>query len=80
MTYELWDHDSRNLIGVYATEAAALRVVREVIRDHGRSSNAVTTLMLGYHDGAGGGGMIALGTELADRALAGLRPTQASAS
>lgn len=69
MHYELWDHESGNLLGTYPTEAAALQVVAETVLEHGRESIEVATLLLGYDDGRGGGETIAMGAPLADLAL-----------
>jgi hypothetical protein len=79
MKYELWDHESKNLLGVYRTERAALLTVLEAIQDHGRDSAEVSSLMLGYNDGQGGGRVIAEGPDLANRALAQTRSTRPSA-
>ena len=67
--YELWDEDSRNLLGAYATEVEALAAVVEAIEDYGRESVEVLTLMLGYDGTRGQAGIVARGRELADRAL-----------
>jgi hypothetical protein len=50
MRYELWDHGSGDLLGVYQTEAAALRGVIEAVEDYGRDADEVATLMLGFQD------------------------------
>lgn len=38
MTYELWDSDTGNCSGVYATLEAALDVVRRAVRRDGEST------------------------------------------
>jgi hypothetical protein len=79
MQYELWDHDSGNLLGVYQTEAAALQAVIEAIQNYGRDADEVATLMLGFQDEQGNGGIIAAGAELAELALSQAGPRRASA-
>ncbi len=79
MQYELWDQDSGNLLGVYQTEAAALHAVLEAVQDYGRDAEEVATLMLGFQDEQGNGGVIVAGSELADRALSQAGPRRASA-
>ena len=79
MRYELWDHDSGNLLGVYQTEAAALQAVIEAVQSYGRDADEVATLLLGFQDEQGNGGVIAAGAELADRALSQPGPRRASA-
>jgi hypothetical protein len=79
MKYELWDHESKNLLGVYRTERAALLTVLEAIQDHGRDSAEVSALMLGYNDGQGGGRVIAEGPQLAELALRHAGSRRASA-
>ncbi len=70
MWYELWDFETRNRIGLYPTEEAALAAVRDDIDTHGRDSDVVTTLALFQHDPLMiGGGVIAQGPALVDRAL-----------
>ena len=65
MRYELWELSTGNLVGAYETEAAALHVVAETIRQYG--SVAVKTLAL---DDADGDGLpIAAGDDLAQRAM-----------
>ena len=70
MWYELWDFETGNRIGRYPTEEAALDDVRHDIKLHGRDSDVVTTLGLFQHDPLMiGGGVIAEGPALVDRAL-----------
>ena len=67
-TYELWDLDTRNLVAVFDSEAAALASIRADLRAHGRA--AVENLLLGRVEEGGGGGEIAAGEELIARAQA----------
>lgn len=73
MIYELWDTTSRNLIGTYDTEQAALEVLRAVAEVHGWI--AADTLALGQEDKRGRSRLLATGRELADRARARVRGT-----
>jgi hypothetical protein len=74
--YELWDRETGNLVGSYRTEAEALAAVREEIRAYGRESEAVTSLGLlrrkprRGHLIPKGGGLVAEGAALVERALA----------
>jgi hypothetical protein len=53
MHWELWDTGSGNLVGDYDSEADALAVVRDAVRQHGVA--VVATLALGAeHDEEGG--------------------------
>ena len=82
MHWELWDTESGNMVGDYATEAEALTVVRNALRQHG--SSVVATLALGAeHDDEAGNDddlpPVISGQDLAARALgdsvrAGNRP------
>ena len=70
MWYELWDVKTGNQVGHYSTEADALEAVRDSITRYGRHSDEVTSLGLLCHDPLlVGGGLIAEGTVLVDRAL-----------
>ena len=71
MIYELWDTSSRNLVGTYDVEQAALEVVRQVAAAHGW--DVAETLALGQEDKAGRSRLLATGRDLADRARAGMR-------
>jgi hypothetical protein len=66
MAYELWDTESRNVVGEYETEDEALAVVRHAIDRDG--PGAADSLMLAFEDRTGRSRMIASGAELADRA------------
>ena len=67
--YELWDMQSRNIIGSYPTEAEALAVVREAIERHGRQYVDDLTLGWGDDEAEEQGGEIVSGALLAERAL-----------
>ena len=62
MTYELWDTESRNVIGEFNSEADALAAVLEAVESNGEGSVALFTLVGAYDDGAVKG--IAGGAEL----------------
>ena len=66
--YELWDGDTRNLLGTYPSEEAALAVIRSLLQKHG--PGAVAGLFLGREDEAGRSTLIADGTALVKRAEA----------
>ena len=67
MTYELWNMQTGNAIGGFATEAEALALVREAIERNGRSY--ADMLFLGSTS-RGRSRPIAQGQALAERALA----------
>jgi hypothetical protein len=67
VSYELWDLETGNLVGGYATEAAALAVVRRAIARYGRASMATLALA---RESRGRTTALAEGEALADRALA----------
>jgi hypothetical protein len=64
--FEIWDTETANLIGTYATEQAALEVVREAIATWGRLR--AEALALGVTNGDGNLRGIASGAELIARA------------
>ncbi|MSQ27091.1 MAG: hypothetical protein EXR51_03000 [Dehalococcoidia bacterium] len=66
--YELWDLQSRNLIGTYSTEAEALAVVSSVVALSG--GPYAEDLALGWADDQDEtpGGQIATGAALIERA------------
>jgi hypothetical protein len=66
--YELWNTKAGNAVGEFKTEAEALALVREAIRQHGREY--VDMLALGCEDENGDGHAIASGAALADLAEA----------
>ena len=73
--YELWDVDTGNLVGTFASEADALAEVRGLLAVNGTSY--ADDLSLGRRLG-GGGELIAEGAELARRAEAA-RPERRTA-
>lgn len=66
MTYELWDTESRNVIGEFDSEADALAAVLEAVQLNGAESVAAFTLIGAFDDGAVKG--LAAGQELVERA------------
>lgn len=67
MTYELWNRQTGNAIGEFATEAEALAVVREAVERNGREY--ADLLFLGVSS-RGRSKPVAEGQALAERALA----------
>lgn len=72
MIYELWDTESRNVIGEFDSEAEALAAVREAVEENGDESAALFTLIAVHDDGASIG--IAGGARLVDLARRRQRP------
>ncbi len=70
-TYELWDFESRNLLGVYDAEQEVLDVVRAMLREYG--PDAVRRWGIG-HDRRGRLVSLTEGDELIERALATAGP------
>ena len=66
--YELWDGETRNVLGTYPSEEAALAVIRGLLQKHG--PDVVAGLFLGREDGTGRSTLIAEGTALVKRAEA----------
>jgi hypothetical protein len=66
MTYELWDTESRNVVGEFESEAEALAAVLEAVDRNGEESAALFTLIGAYDDGAVKG--IAGGAKLVEMA------------
>ena len=66
MTYEVWETCSGNLAGSYPSQAAALRVVREAARVHGRAY--LDTFALVCEDQDENARTVASGAALADLA------------
>jgi hypothetical protein len=66
MAYELWDVEFGNLLADFATEDAALAVVRDTVE--ARGADSITHLALAYEDENGDTHPIAAGLALADRA------------
>jgi hypothetical protein len=67
MVYELWDVETRNLVGDYRSRDDALRVVRSAFESYGR--DAVRRLALSVEDNSGITSPIAEGDALIDLAL-----------
>jgi hypothetical protein len=80
MSYALIELDTGNIVGFFATERAALEDVLDSIDRYGLDS--VDTLGLAFNDPdpAGPVRRIAVGPELARRALEAFAPAQASPS
>ena len=78
--YELWDSATRNLLGTFPSEEAALAVIRGLLQKHG--PGAVAGLFLGREDEAGRSTLLAEGNALVKRAeaagAAGRRNTAAT--
>ena len=71
-TYELWETQTSNLVGSWASEAEALTVVNDALVRHG--ADALTTLSLLHEDSQGNTTVIAEGPSLIERAR-GSTPT-----
>ena len=71
--YGLLDAQSANLLGTYASEPAALRVVTALVRRYGKTSPAVLSLVLYRNDVPEAESVIAEGEALVRRALAAAR-------
>ena len=67
MIYDLWDSESGNIIGTFATRGDALSVVRQALAEHG--AEYVATLLLGQEDKRGQTKAIAHGKKLVELAL-----------
>lgn len=68
MTYELWDMDTLNRIGAFATDDDAYQVVRDAIATNGL--HVAESLSLERDEDSGSTVTIAYGRHLADLALA----------
>jgi hypothetical protein len=66
-TFELWNSESGNLVGSFATEAMALAAIREAIRRNGEGYGEL--LVLGSEDSRGNSKVIASGRQLVDRVV-----------
>jgi len=75
-TFELWDLVSRNIVAEFATEGAALALVREMAQEHGTVEAGAFALV--HEDANGDSTTIAAGTDLVNRALHGAAAWQAS--
>jgi hypothetical protein len=67
MTFQLWDTESANLVGSYASEDAALAVVQKAVEVHGPA--AVASLLLLQESARGRLKRIAEGSALVDLAI-----------
>lgn len=82
MHWELWDTETGNMVGDYATEAAALMIVRDAMRRHGTAIAATLALGAEYDDEGGADDdlpPVLHGPELISRAR-GERPDEAADS
>lgn len=66
MAYELWNTQSRNIVGDYGTEQLAMAMVREATEIGGQ--DAAESLAPAYEDANGRTTVVAVGAELAARA------------
>jgi len=75
MWYELWDSETRNCIGTYPTEIAALEAVYEDVCLYDADSDALLSLgLVRCNPGGHRDGLIAEGTALVDLALQHVKP------
>jgi hypothetical protein len=72
MTFQLWEAESANLVGSYPTQEAALTIVREAVRSHGR--DLVRSLVLVREDARGRLTTVAEGDGLIELAVARTAP------
>jgi hypothetical protein len=70
--FQVWDEESANLVGSYATEDAALAIIRAAIDLHGRE--VVDALLLLREDASGDLTQVAVGARLVELALARTSP------
>lgn len=66
-TFELWNAQSGNLLGSFATEELALTAVREAIQRNGKEYAEI--LALGREDSRGNSRIVASGHQLAERVV-----------
>jgi len=66
-TFELWNTESRNLLGSFATEELALAAVREAIQRNGEEYGQI--LALGREDSRGNSRIVARGHQLVERVV-----------
>ncbi|MPZ13659.1 MAG: hypothetical protein GEU73_04425 [Chloroflexi bacterium] len=62
--YELWQSETRNLMGSFETEEEAVSLLRRMLRAHGPTY--VQHIVLGYEDDDGHSKTLARGKELVD--------------
>ena len=77
-TYELWDKDSRSIVGAFASEAAVLDAVREALEHHGRAY--AETFAVIREDVRGRSKLLAEGVDLVERARCAAPPSSTRAS
>lgn len=78
-TFEMWDKDSRSVVGAFATEAEALAAVRAALERHGRPY--AETFAVIREDARGESTLLGEGGELVDRACrAAATPPETRAS
>lgn len=68
--FEVWDDTAGNLLGTYDTELAALRALGKLARLRGPESHAMREVSLRRHAGPDAAEIVAVGPELAARAIA----------
>ena len=78
MTYELWDTETGNIVGAYATEAEALAMVQRAIGAYG--AGYAEGLAVDFDDEEADVQTLAIGAELAARAQAAPPAAAASAA
>ncbi len=66
MIYEIWDTVTRNMLGDFESEEAALAAIREAMTEHGQEY--VATLALVSEDARGRFKTLATGLALVERA------------
>ena len=74
MFYVLWDVETGNVVGDFATEDEALAVVRELLDEN--APDYVDALSLGRTDDDGGTRLVAEGQRLAALARGGVDPAR----
>lgn len=75
MIYELWDTESRNVVGEFDSEAEALAAVLEAVDENGDEAAALFTLIAVHDNGTSNG--IAGGARLIDLARRRRQPLTA---
>lgn len=69
-TFELWDKDSRSIVGAFDTEEEALAAVREALERHGRAY--AETFAVIREDARGRSRLLGEGGTLVEYALRGV--------
>ena len=75
-TFELWNAESGNLLGSFATEELALEAVREAIQRNGERYGDI--LALGCENSRGRSKVVASGSQLIERAAQHRSPSLSS--